>query len=131
MIRTLVCGVGLFMTGASLLADELRTLGGQTLVGNLAAISDADIKLQTETGLVATPLAQVLLVELRQTKGIPAGVKYTDVRLLDDSMLHCQSVALKGNDAELMLLSGTKVKLPINFISWMVQDAQNPTLRKK
>src|SRR5437868_4386639 len=129
MIRTLVCGFSLLLAGASLCADELRTLGGKTITGNLTAITDAEIKLQTDAGPVATPLAQVLVLDMRQAKGIPAGIKYTDVRLLDDSILHCQSVAFKGNDAELTLLSGTKVKLPINLISWMVQDAQNPMLR--
>ena len=131
MIRTLVCGFALLLTGSSLGADELRTLGGKTIIGTLTAISDAELTIKTDAGPIVTPLAQVLDLELRSAKGIPAGTKYTEVRLLDNSMLHCQSVAFSGNDAELILFSGPKIKLPISFVAWMVQDAHNTALRKK
>jgi hypothetical protein len=131
MIRTLVCGLALLLTCSSLLADELRTLGGKTVTGSITAISDKAIILKTETGLVDLPLSQVLDVDLRGVKGIPLGTKYTDVRLLDDSILHCQSVDFKGNDAELTLTSEATARVPINFLVWMVQEAQNPSLRKK
>ncbi len=40
-------------------------------------------------------------------------------------------MAWKGNDVELTLISGASVKVPLNYISWLVQDAHNPALRKK
>jgi hypothetical protein len=112
-------------------ADELRTLGGKTISGDVTAISDTEITITSDTGPVSTPLSQVLALEARATKPIPPSVKYSDVRLLDDSILHCKSVAFKGNDAELTLLSGTVVKLPVNFLVWMLHDAGNAALRKK
>jgi hypothetical protein len=131
MIRTLVCGLVYFSICSSLLADELRTLGAKTVTGSVTAITDKAITLKTETGLVEFPLAQVLDVDLRGIKEIPLGVKYTDVRLLDDSILHCQSVNFRGNDVELALSSGGMARVPVNFIVWLVQEAQNATLRKK
>ncbi len=68
---------------------------------------------------------------MAKLREVPAGTKVTDVRLIDDSVVHCQAVAFKGNEAELTLLSGARVNLPINFLTWMVQDAQNPVVRKK
>ena len=130
MIRMFACGAVLLLA-SSLGADELRTLGAKTITGNLTAISGADITMMTDAGPVATPLAQVLTVDLRPAKGAAPGARYTAVRLLDDSILHCQSVGFAGNDVELTLLAGTQVKVPINFLSWMVRDAQLPTLRKK
>jgi hypothetical protein len=132
MFRTLVGSVALvLLAGPSLLADELRTLGGKTVTGTLAGIDASEITLKTDAGPVATPLSQVLGLDLRKTKEIPAGVRFTDVRLLDDSVLHCQSVTFKGNDVDVTLLSGAQVKLPISFLAWIVQDAQNVSLRKK
>lgn len=112
-------------------SDELRTLGGKTVKGKLTSVNESQITLSTDAGAVATPLTQVLAVDLQPVKGIPAGAKYTDVRLLDDTLLHCSDVALKGDQAELTLLSGVKVGLPLNFVVSVVRDAQDAELKKK
>ena len=80
---------------------------------------------------MSTPLAQVLLLEIRKAVAIAPGVKYTLVQLIDDSLLHCRSVTFQGNDAELTLLSGTKFKLPVAALTWMMKDADNPILFAK
>jgi hypothetical protein len=130
MIRTLACGAAL-LWASSLPADELRTLGAKTITGTLAAVSDAEITMMTDAGPIATPLSKVLTLDLRPVSGPAPAVKYTAVRLLDDSILHCQSVAFHGNEVELTLLTGSQVKMPINFLMWMMRDAQLTTLRKK
>jgi len=132
MIRAGVCGFALLLsTTPSLQADELRTLGAKIIPGKLSAISNASITISTEAGSVDTPLSQVLSLELRPVKGPSPGTKFADVRLLDDSILHCQSVSFKGNEVELTLLSGTSLKLPLQSLTWMIRDAQDPILRKK
>jgi hypothetical protein len=131
MIRVLGGSAAFFVLASCLVADELRTLSAKTITGTLEAISDKEVTLKTEAGPVTTPLAQVLALDVRPVKGIPAGVKYTDVRLLDDTTLHCQAVDFQGKKVELTLLSGTKLQLPVNFLAWMVHEAQNPELRKR
>src|SRR5439155_16650918 len=37
----------------------------------------------------------------------------------------------EGNQAKLTLLSGAEVKMPLSFLTWLVQDAQDQALRKK
>lgn len=131
MRRVACCSLAVLWTWCAASADELRTLGGKTVTGTLTAITPVEVTIATEAGPVVTLLAQVLSLDLRKTKEIPAGTKYTDVRLLDDSVLHCQSVAYQGNEIELTLLSGTEVKLPVQYVSWVLHDAHQPELRKK
>jgi hypothetical protein len=130
MFRTLGSVLLLFF-GSSLLADDLRTLGGKTISGELTAITASEITMKTDDGLVPMPLSQVLALDLRKSRVIPPGTKFTLVQLLDDSLLHCQAVAFRGNEVDLTLLSGAQVKLPVSSLTWMLKDADNPVLRAK
>lgn len=121
----------LIFAGPFLRADELKALGGKSVSGTLQKITDREVVLDTKDGPVATPFAQVLALDIRKAKGIAPGARYTDVRLLDDSILHCQSVAFEGNQAKLTLLTGAEVKMPVSFLTWMVQEAQDQGLKKK
>jgi hypothetical protein len=129
VLRTLlVFFVGISLAGAA----EIRTLSGQVIKGDLVRVTDKEIVLRTDTGEVATPLAQVLLLDLKKSvTGPPKDGDYTDVRLLDDTLLHCGKVALKGGDAEVTLLSGQALKVPQKKIYWILRDAQNADLRKQ
>ena len=113
MIRGLICGcLLLHMPAFPLFADEVHTLGGKTITGTLQSITDSEVTLKADTGSVTTPVAQVLAVDLRPVKGPAPAAKYLDVRLLDDSLLHCRSATFQGNDVELTLLSGRNSKRP-------------------
>ncbi len=132
MIRGLICScLLLHLTAFPLLADEVHTLGGKTITGTLQNISDSEVTVKADAGIVAMPLAQVWRVDLRPVKGPAPAAKYLDVRLLDDSLLHCRSALFQGNDVELTLLSGGQLKTPVTFVTWMIKDADQPSLRKK
>src|SRR6266704_2389365 len=120
----------LLLFGSVAWADELRTLGGKTVTGTMTRISDAEIVLKTDTGDVATPLAQVLAVDLKAGAGVGL-VKYTDLRLVDDTVLHCKSVTVKRKDVEALLPSGLTVKLPLASVVALNNDAGNKELKKK
>ena len=70
------------------------------------------------------------MLDLRPVKEA-ADVKYTEVRLLDDSLLHCQSVAFRGNDVNVVLLSGTAFKVPLGAVTWVLQEGRIRALHKK
>jgi len=118
----------LLIVAGSTWADEVRTISGKVVSGKTTAISDGEIVITTAAGDVRTPLSQVIALDLRPAKGIAAGTKYTDVRLVDDTILHCQNVAFLGKEMELTLLSGIKLKLPLAFVTWLVRDAQEPKI---
>lgn len=112
-------------------ADELRTLGGKTLVGTLVKVGDQEIVLKTDAGMTATPLSQVLALDIRPGKGLPAGTKYAAVQLLDETVLYCDKVEYLGKEVGLTLVSGAQVKLPMNFVVWVLQGAQDAAVKKK
>src|SRR5439155_6659652 len=98
-------------------AAELRTLSGKTLKGELVSVNDKEIALRTEAGVVVTPVADVLLLDLQQEiTGPPPGSRYALVRLLDDTLVRCSKVTLQGNQVELALLSGQTAKVPLSSL---------------
>lgn len=130
--RTLAALVFLALGLAAVRADEVRTLSNKTVAGTLVGVNDKELSVRTEGGAVVnTPLHEVLAVDLREVKGVPQGTKYSDVRLLDDTLLHCSKVAFKANQVEITLLSGQQVKLPLNSLVSVLHDAQDPTIRKE
>ena len=121
----------LHLTTTPSYADEVHILGGKTIAGNLQSITASEITVKTDKGIVTTPLSQVLAVDFHPMKAPAADAKYIDVRLLDDSLLHCRSAAFTGNLVELTLLSGARMKANVNFLAWLVKDADQAPLRKK
>ncbi|MCI0681274.1 MAG: NPCBM/NEW2 domain-containing protein [Gemmataceae bacterium] len=121
--------IGLVLASAAS-ADELRTLDGKTVTGTVTRISDSEITIATDTGDVASPLAQVLAVDLRPGKGIDLP-KYIDLRLIDDALLHCAAVAVKGKEVEATLPSGLVLKLPMSSVAALQNDAGNKDLTKR
>jgi hypothetical protein len=115
---------------SALLADELRTLGGKVIVGKVTAVTDKEITIKTDKEDVKTPLGQVLALDFQPVKEL-VGEKYTDVRLLDDTVLHCRDVTIKGKNVTLTLVSGTNIQLPLQFLTSIVHQAQDAGLRKK
>lgn len=120
----------MLLLGSVAVADELRTVGGKNVTGTLTRITDTEIVLKTDAGDVATPLSQVLAVDLRTVKGIDL-VKYSDLRLIDDTLLHCRSVAFKGKEVEAILPSGQVLMLPVAAVATLQNDAGNKELKKK
>ena len=111
-------------------ADELRTLDGKTVAGTFTRITGTEIVLKTDAGDVATPLSQVLALDLRTSRGVDL-VKYADLRLIDDTLLHCKAVTIKGKEVEATLPSDLVLKLPAASVVTLQNDAGNKELKKK
>ena len=123
--------VALFLVlSSALLADELRTLGGKVILGKVTQVSDKDITIKTDKEVVKTPLNQVLALDFQPVKEL-TGEKHSDVRLLDDTVLHCSKVAIKGKDVTLTLVSGNTIQLPLQYMVSVFHQAQDAALRKK
>ena len=88
-------------------ADELKPLSGKNVSGTLKSIDADNIVLQTDTGPVATPLSQVLAVDLKPIRAVDA--KVYEIRLIDDSVLAVREIAYAGKDVQVTLLSGAAI----------------------
>jgi hypothetical protein len=107
-------------------SPELRTLDGKTIAGELVSITDKEIVIRSDGKEMATPVEQVLQLDLGSTTKL-SGVKYIDVAFVDDTLLHCTKLALKGKEADLTLVNGQEhVKVPLETVSYVLNDAQEP-----
>src|SRR3954462_6464289 len=92
---------------------EVRTLKGEVLKGNVTNISEKDITLLQGDTRTDVPVSQVLQVDFAEPGRLPADARYSDVELTDGTLLHCGRVLIKGKQAELTLLGGQEVKVPL------------------
>ena len=121
----------LLLFGSSSLGADLRTLAGKTMTGEVVGINDKSIILKTEAGEVATPLADVLELKLQDPGSLPSGTKYSDIELIDGTMLHCTRFAIKKREAELTVVPGIEVRLPLASISYILSGADDAKLREE
>jgi hypothetical protein len=121
--------VFLLCASAALAADapELRPLKGDRIKGDLVRVTDKEIVLQVGGKPVATPTEQALVLDLGSVTS-PRDVTYTEVELVDGSLLRCGEVSYKGKEATLKLLSGQSVKVPMELLSYVMGEANDPKL---
>src|SRR5229473_3248821 len=113
-----------------LTAEELNTLKGQKITGNLVSADDSTIVIKTATGDVATPIADALQLTVNPT---PAKLpdKYIDVELIDGSLFHCTGFSFKAKTLVLDVLPGMKRTIPMEKVAYILADAQDPNIRKE
>ncbi len=123
-----LAGCFLFLA-SSVCAADLTTLSGKKLTGDVTSISGQGIALKTTGGDVTTALADVLLLELGSITSSQA--KFTEVELIDGSVLHCSAVAFKQQQTELTLHGGTVLNVPLASVSSLLNDANDPKVRQE
>jgi hypothetical protein len=111
-------------------ADELNTLKGKKLTGQLVSADGQAIVIKTEAGEVATPLPEALQLTLSTT---PAKMpdKYLDVELIDGSLFHCTSFSFKGKTLVVNVLPGITRSIPMEKVAYILNDAQDPNTRNE
>ncbi len=127
--RTLLA---LFVCASLGLGGELQTFSGKILNGDLVSLSEKEVVFKAGTGQVTTPVSDILQVEFQREGTLAGGLKYTDIELMDGTLLHCTKYAVKGKDLEVTLAgSDLKAKVPLATISSLLNDAQDPAVRKE
>ncbi len=112
-------------------AGELRTLKGEAVSGDLVSVDAREVVFTKGTQRIAMPAAEVLMVDLASPGKPPADARYSEVELIDGSVLRCSAVAIKGKEAELtLLLTGQKIKVPLASIANLLNEAQDPKYAK-
>lgn len=123
----------LLSTSISFAADaaKLKTLAGAVIEGELVSVSDKEIVFRVKDKSVSTPLADALDLDLAAGQSPSLDVKYTDVELTDGSLLHCSQFSLKGKQVLVKLVQGQELKLPLSAVSYVLNDANEPPVRKE
>lgn len=125
--------LALLLSSSLAWGGELQTLSGKILNGELVSLSDKEIVFQPATGArVTTPVGDVLQVQLQRDAGVPSGQKYTQLELVDGSVLLCSKYAFKGKDIEVTLAgSDIKLKVPLAAAASLLNDAHDPAVRQE
>ncbi|SRR5579875_759614 len=109
---------------------ELHTLKGNILKGELENITDKEIVLRQNGKSSATPLAEVLKLDFPAVAPVKLEGTYSDIELTDGSRLHCKEWTIKAKQVELTTLAGQQIKLPLEAVSNILNDAQEEKYRK-
>jgi hypothetical protein len=127
-----VCRIlGLVLLVASpTLADELRTLDGKAISGSLVSLDNKEIVFKANDGGTSNhPLDTVLGLELKPIVGL-GGKAYTEIRLVDDTVLRCKEATLKDKDVAVVLTSGQAFKVPLASVVTLLKGAEDAKVRR-
>jgi len=121
---------------ASLPAAELQTLTGQKLTGDLVSLDAKQIVIKTANGEVATPIKQVLILDLQSMAAPVGGAKFIDVELIDSTVIHCADIKIKGKVVELTRFGipngpGQIIQVPMTNVFSVLRDANDPAVKKE
>jgi hypothetical protein len=87
-------------------AADLTTLDGKKLTGEIVGISGNELTFKSPAGeekLLVTTINSVVVGPA--PRGLETGKKYTTVELIDGTLFRCSEITIKGDSAELKLLS--------------------------
>jgi hypothetical protein len=117
--------------GAAGEAVTLRTLPGSTVEGSLISLSGKEVVIDVKGSPKTTPAADML--DLAFPNNVPALIDsaYGDLELVDGTIVHCSQFGTRGDRAEIKLLSGLEVKLPLKVVSYYLNDAQDTHVKEE
>lgn len=124
-----LAGVLAILLAPQIFAAELTTLAGKKITGDVSSIGPTGITIKTKDGTVTTPIAEVLLVELGSAA--PQQSRYTEIELIDGTMLRCSAVRFPQQQARLTLQGGPVVEAPLSSVGSMLNDAQDAKIRQE
>src|SRR5262245_41895994 len=104
------------LSTSTVFAAEVHFVPGITVSGNTAwkgeliRLTERELEWRDENNnSIVQPLQAVMDIDLQPPVPLPNGLKYTDVELIDGSLLHCSRFALKPKDVELTLAVSDQV----------------------
>ena len=118
-------------------ADDLTTVAGKKLTGQLVAVDAQGVTFKAGGTDVKVPAKEVLLIDLGNKVAVPAkDQKYHEVELTDGSVLRCGKYAVKGKKLEVELLPGPAgvappaLELPLTAVFSVCRNADDAKHRE-
>jgi NPCBM/NEW2 domain len=124
----------LLIGAATATGAELKTLKGETFKGDVVSVSAKEIVLDLPgEGKKTFLISQIVGVDYAAAPPkVALDTKYSDVELVDGTILHCTSVALTKAEVTAKLLGADlEVKLPLRTIANVLRDGQDEKRRKE
>jgi hypothetical protein len=112
----------------------VHTVAGKELQGELVRLDAAGIVVRVKDKgkeiEVKTTLTDVLDIQLQGTTA-PTALKYTDVELVDGTLLHCGEVRILEREVHLKLVAGHALTVPLSAVASILNDAQDRSVREE
>lgn len=96
---------------------EVQLLDGQTKAGQLAELTESEVKLDTPEGRVALPAAQLMGLVPKQAPPKAEQTAAAWIELVDGSTLVVRDYAVQGGKARVMPVGGEVVEIPTRDIA--------------
>jgi hypothetical protein len=113
-------------------ADQptLRTLDGKATPCEVVSLNTTQVVVKVDGVEKTVPVDQVLQLDFPSPVRL-RDTKYIDVELNDGSLLHCAHVALRGKAAEVDLVTGQKLTIPLDAITYVLNEAHDPKSQRQ
>jgi hypothetical protein len=123
--------VGMLLCASTACAGvELKPLSGEPITGELISLNDKEVVLRVDDKAVSTPIKQTLQIDIGSPPKDPGkDAKYTDVVLVDGTLLHCSEFSIKGSEVNVKLLAGQEIKFPLDSLKSLLKEAHDPEFR--
>lgn len=109
-------------------ADTLRTLDEETYTGKLVSVNNEKVVLSTDDGNVTVSTKEVIFLKIGSTVDIKG--EYSDVELVDGTLLHCRSYEIKKSAVKLTTTDDQVLELKLSALNSILNNAHELANRK-
>jgi hypothetical protein len=130
-MRHLLTAIVTLATTSLLIAEDLTTLKGKKITGDLVAADDKVVTIRAGDGNVVTPVPEIFSVDFPAKSEMKLPDKYISVELVDGTMFNCHGFKLSGKSVELSIVQGLRITVPMSAVAYILTDAQDPKIQRE
>ena len=110
---------------------EIKTLKGESFKGEVVSVNSKEIVLDVAGESKTFQVSEIVGIDYNAGTKVPVDAKFTDVELVDGTLLHCTQFGLKGTTVTIKLLGVDRdIEMPLTAVSNVLRNAQDAALRK-
>jgi hypothetical protein len=125
---TLHSMLALLILTSSVRAADIQTLSGKKLSGDLLKLDKQSLTLKGADGEIRHLTADVLLIGLNTGDATVLPI-YSDLELIDGSVLHCTKLEFKPQTLDVTAGTDLQLSVPYSMIATLCKDAHDPKNR--
>jgi len=105
-------------------AGDIYPVKGDPIKGEIVSVSDKEVVFTQGDKKVTRPIKEVLKIDYRDVGRPAPGTTYSSIELTDGTQLLCSKYLLKKKELEMTLLAGPTLKLPVEMVANILNNAQ-------
>ncbi|MBY0230031.1 MAG: NPCBM/NEW2 domain-containing protein [Gemmataceae bacterium] len=121
---------GLLLVPAASLGGEIVPVKGEPIKGDIVSVSATEVVYEAGGEKKKLPVKGVLRIEYREVGRPAIDAKFAVIDLADGTTLYAKSYLIKKRTVEIELLSGPKVKVPLETVSGILNEGDKESTRR-